>query len=191
MQLSASIYQHRLNKLKLATRSALIGVIHDKIMTTSSISYDNGESTTLMSSDADSLDGITEMLHETWAQAIEVIIGIILLASEVGWIWPLPLFLIFCKYGMMFLVPTLTCLVCSYVSRYVAKHLEPRQKAWNRATQSRVAVTSTMLSSMKTIKMLGLQFFLAARVRRLREDELSAASKLRWVMVYYNASGVL
>jgi len=60
------------------TRSALVGLIHDK-------------------TDADSLDGIAEMFHETWAQIIEVVIGVILLASEVGWIWPLPLFLIFCK----------------------------------------------------------------------------------------------
>jgi ATP-binding cassette subfamily C (CFTR/MRP) protein 1 len=66
-------------------------------MNSPSVTYDNGESTTLMSTDADSLDGMAEMFHETWAQVIEVVIGVALLASEVGWIWPLPLFLIFCK----------------------------------------------------------------------------------------------
>lgn len=80
------------------TRSALVGLIHDKTMNSPSIAYDNGESTTLMSTDADGLDGIAEMFHETWAQALEVVIGIVLLASEVGWIWPLPLFLIFRKF---------------------------------------------------------------------------------------------
>jgi ATP-binding cassette subfamily C (CFTR/MRP) protein 1 len=77
------------------------------------------------------------------------------------------------------------------MSRYVAKHLQPRQKAWNKSTQSRVAATSSMLSSMKVIKMLGFQNYLAHRIQELRKGELFAASKLRWVMVYYNASGSL
>ncbi|CZR52737.1 related to multidrug resistance protein [Phialocephala subalpina] len=173
LAISTGIYQQRLNKLKLLTRSALVGLIHDKTMNSPSISYDNGESTTLMSTDADSLDGMAEMFHETWAQVFEVVIGIVLLASEVGWIWPLLLFLIF---------------LCSRVSRYVAKNLQPRQKAWNSATQARVAATSSMLSSMKTIKMLGFQSYLAIRIQELREQELYAASKLRWMQVYYNAS---
>lgn len=97
LQISTAIYQQRLNKLKLMIRSALVGLIHDKTMNSPSIAYDNGESTTLMSTDADSLDGIAEMFHETWAQALEVVVGIVLLATEVGWIWPLPLFLIFRK----------------------------------------------------------------------------------------------
>lgn len=79
------------------TRSALVGLIHDKTMKSPSIAYDDGEAVTLMSTDADGLDGIAEMAHETWAQILEVLIGIRLLASQVGWIWPLPLFLIYCK----------------------------------------------------------------------------------------------
>lgn len=80
------MYQHSINKLKLMTRSALVGLIYDKTMKSPSIAYDNGEATTLMSTDADSLDRIAEMVYETWAQVIEVLIGIGLLASEVGWI---------------------------------------------------------------------------------------------------------
>lgn len=80
--------------------------------------------------------------------------------------------------------------VCSRVSRYVAKHLGPRQKAWNTATHQRVAATSSVLSSMKVIKMLGLQNSMASFIRRLREEELNTASRVRWIMVYYNASGL-
>jgi ATP-binding cassette subfamily C (CFTR/MRP) protein 1 len=80
------------------TKSSLIGLIHDKIIKSPGVAYDNGEATTLMSTDADSLDGIGEMVHEIWAQIIEVLVGIGLLANQVGWIWPLPLFLIYCRY---------------------------------------------------------------------------------------------
>jgi len=76
------------------------------------------------------------------------------------------------------------------MSRYVAKHLQPHQKAWNNATQNRIAATTSMLSGMKVIKMLGLQHNLTHRIRELRNKELWAALKLRWVMVYYNASGL-
>lgn len=44
---------------------------------------------------------------------------------------------------------------------------------------------------MKGVKMLGIQNNLTDRIQDLREEELLAASKLRWVMVYYNASGLL
>lgn len=79
------------------TRSALIGLIHNKIMKSPCTTHDNGEAITLMSTDAESLDGFAEMVHETWAQVIEVLVGLGLLARQVGWIWPLPLFLIYCK----------------------------------------------------------------------------------------------
>lgn len=75
------------------------------------------------------------------------------------------------------------------MSRYVAQHLQPGQKAWNTATQHRVAATSSMLGFMKVIKMLGLQHCMANSTLRLRKEELDTASRVRWIMVYYNASG--
>lgn len=80
--------------------------------------------------------------------------------------------------------------VCSHTSRFVAKRLQPRQKAWNVATQDRLAATSSLLSSIKVVKMLGVQNSLTHRIQELREEELHVASKLRWIMVYYNASGM-
>ncbi|KAK4248096.1 P-loop containing nucleoside triphosphate hydrolase protein [Corynascus novoguineensis] len=166
-------YQHRLDKLKIVTRSALVGIIHDKSMSLASEAHDSSEAVTLMSFDAEGLDDVPEMIHELWAHILEVVIGIVMLSREVGWIWPLPLLLIF---------------FCSRMSRYVAKHLQPGQKAWNAATQRRVAATSYLLSSMKLIKMLGLQQAVASRIQPLRKEELSTAARVRWTRVYYNAS---
>lgn len=75
------------------------------------------------------------------------------------------------------------------MSRYVAKHLQSRQKAWNTATQRRVAATSNMLAHIKVVKMLGFQHRLSEGILALRRAELAAASKVRWMMVWYNASG--
>lgn len=58
----------------------------------------DGKAVSLMSTDVDSLDNMGEMFHETWAQVIEVLIGLALLAREVGWLWPLLIVLIFCGF---------------------------------------------------------------------------------------------
>jgi ATP-binding cassette subfamily C (CFTR/MRP) protein 1 len=76
------------------------------------------------------------------------------------------------------------------MSRFVAKNLQPRQKAWSNTTQNRIAATSSMLSAMKVVKMLGFQHNFTHRIRELRKKELWAAANLGWIMVYYNASGM-
>lgn len=89
------MYQHSLNRLSLVIKSALVGLIHHKTISSPSIAYDDGEATALMGTDVDGLAGVAEMFHETWAQVVEVGLGVALLAREVGWIWPLPLVLIY------------------------------------------------------------------------------------------------
>ncbi|KAI1318298.1 putative ABC transporter [Xylariaceae sp. FL0255] len=173
LAVSTAFYHHKINKLKLMTRSALVGLVHDKIMKSPSIAHDNGEATTLISTDVENVDGIGEMIHETWAQILETTIGVITLATQVGWIWIIPLFLIY---------------MCSHMSRFVVKHLQPRQTAWTAATQNRIAATTSVFNTIKVVKMLGLQHSLSRRIKELRNVELWAASRLRWVMVYYNSS---
>lgn len=143
-----------------------------------------------MSADVDGIAGIGEMLHETWAQIIEVIVGIGLLALQVGWVSPLPLLLIYRVSLNIIFWNILNPLVCSHVSRFVAQRLRPYQKLWNAATQARITATTSTISGMKAVKMLGLQERQARLLQQYRIEELKVASSLRWIMVYYNASGL-
>lgn len=54
----------------------------------------NAEAITLMSTDAADLSSIGSIAVESVAYTVEVLVGFVLLAREVGWIWPLPLVLI-------------------------------------------------------------------------------------------------
>ncbi|KAH8194053.1 hypothetical protein TruAng_011783 [Truncatella angustata] len=173
LAISGAVYQHRLNRLTVMTRGVLVSLIHHKTLHAGSNTLSEGKVVTLMSNDVDSLIEAASMFHETWAQVVEVTIGIVLLASEVGWLWPLPLIFIFC---------------CSRISQYVARHLRARQGAWNAATQDRISMTSTVLSAIKNIKMLGLQASATSYIDRLRRAEITTASKVRWMMFVYNAS---
>ncbi|KAK7743466.1 hypothetical protein SLS53_004000 [Cytospora paraplurivora] len=78
--------------------------------------------------------------------------------------------------------------VCSRMSRHVAKNLRARQGKWNAATQQRIAVTSSLLASIKNVKMLGMQEAVTEHVEELRRREMDAARGVRWLMVAYNAS---
>lgn len=77
------------------------------------------------------------------------------------------------------------------MSRYVAQHLKPEQGKWNVATQQRISFTNSVLSSIKNIKMLGMQQAVADRIESLRKHEIDTARGVRLLSVQYGASGKL
>ncbi|WYZ44670.1 hypothetical protein EsH8_VII_001106 [Colletotrichum jinshuiense] len=173
LAISKTAYQHSLNRLKIMIRGAVVGLINNKLLSQRSSSYDDGRAVTLMSTDAANVGQAASMFHETWAQIIEVVLGLAMLAREVGWVCLVPLVIIF---------------FCSRMSRYLAKHLQGKQKDWSVATQKRIAMTTSMLSSIKSLKMLGVTAQTESLIQDLRLQELNMAKKVRWMMVAYNAS---
>lgn len=75
----------------------MIGLIHSRALENRNSDFDDGKVATLVSNDVSNMEDSARMFHETWAQFSEVIVGTFLLSRQVGWIWPLPLVLIFCK----------------------------------------------------------------------------------------------
>lgn len=127
-----------------------------------------------MSNDVDGLDDVPGMFHETWGYALEVLIALNMLRRKLGVVCILPLVII---------------VVCSRVSRYVAKNARARQTAWNEATQRRLDSTSHVLLNMKNVKMLGMQEAVVDHIEHLRQNEIAAANRVRWMNIAYNASG--
>ena len=76
------------------------------------------------------------------------------------------------------------------MSQYVATHLNRKQRDWSVATQKRISMTISMLSSTKSIKMLGISEAIQSKVQGLRLHEIAMSKRLRWMMVGYNASGM-
>lgn len=97
IQISKGIYQHHLNRLKVMIRGAVVGLINSKSLSHHSQSYDDGRAVALMSTDTENVVQSAQMFHETWAQAIEVLIGTLMLCKQVGWISLVPLMIIFCE----------------------------------------------------------------------------------------------
>lgn len=79
-------------------RGAVVGLIHNKSLNQQSNDHDDGGAVTLMSADAENIGQAASMFHETWAHVVEIVLGLSMLAREVGWVFPLPLILIFCGF---------------------------------------------------------------------------------------------
>ncbi|OOQ83629.1 putative multidrug resistance protein [Penicillium brasilianum] len=171
--MATSSYRHKLNRLQMVTRGALIGLIHARSLRVENSHSQDGKALTLLSADVDSVDSFAEMFHETWAHVVEVLVGTSLLARQIGWFSPLPLLIVF---------------GCSRMSAYVAKHLQGRQSDWSAATQDRLAMMAAILGGIKSMKILGLEKATTYLVLNLRAREIAMSIRLRWLMVAYNAS---
>lgn len=91
------MYQHRLNNLRVMARGALIGLLYTRIFEVRSDVPETGAAVTLMSSDVDSLSGAIQLFIDLFGYGLGVIIGMVMLWREIGWLSILPLVLIFCK----------------------------------------------------------------------------------------------
>lgn len=175
-------------------RGAVVGLINNKSLSQLPANYEDGRAVTLISSDAENVCQSARFFHETWAHVIEVIVGMAMLAREVGWLCPVPLVIIFCRcqhFEVCCMLAMADCVtVCSRMSRYLAKNLQSKQKSWSVATQNRLAMTASMLAAIKSLKMLGTTPYTEALIQNLRLKELEMAKKVRWMMVAYNASGM-
>ncbi|KAJ5736201.1 ATP-binding cassette transporter [Penicillium malachiteum] len=95
LAVSAAIYQHRINQLQIMIRGGMISLVHNHSLKVPAMSSDSSEALALVGSDIESIESTGEILHETWAQLFEVIIGTFMLAARVGWLAFLPLIIIF------------------------------------------------------------------------------------------------
>jgi hypothetical protein len=62
--------------------------------------------------------------------------------------------------------------------------------AWNITTQKRLALTNTLLNTLKSVKMAGISEPLKKKLLELRLAEIEASKQIRWVNVAANASGM-
>lgn len=124
---------------------------------------------TLMSTDVDRLAISLDSLNEIWSRIVEVVIGSWLLGRQLGWVCSLPIVIV---------------VVSVTVSSLIAKKIGPRHGQWINAIQRRVSITSSMLASMKSLKMMGLsnKLFDVLDDQRIRELDLS--KRLRVMSVW-------
>ena len=71
-------------------------------------------------------------------------------------------------------------------TRHILQRTLGRQKIWFRAIQRRVALTSSILASIRNVKKMGLGPLLTDVLQNQRVLEVQAMVKLRWSIVWQN-----
>jgi ATP-binding cassette, subfamily C (CFTR/MRP), member 1 len=60
---------------------------------------------------------------------------------------------------------------------------------WQAAKQKRIGITSSMLDSIKNIKMMGMANTIMGRIQEFRLAEIAQGNRFRWMIVYMNMIG--
>jgi ATP-binding cassette subfamily C (CFTR/MRP) protein 1 len=172
--LSTVHFKHRLYRTITMFRGAVVGLIHNKTMKLQDGVYNESAAVTLMSTDVDRITFSMVSVHEIWAQLVEVAIGIWLLARQLGWVS---------------VIPVIIMLLSSFGTQRASRNFGNAQKAWTAATQKRIAMTSSLLGSMKSAKIMGLAETMTESIQGQREAEVSLSRKYRWIAVLINVIG--
>ncbi|THW33635.1 putative multidrug resistance protein [Aureobasidium pullulans] len=175
--ISTGRYKHQIYRSMTMLRGALVALIYHKTLELRLSAVEDSASSTLMSTDVDTVITATQQLHEIWGSAAEVAIGMYLLGRLVG-------------VGAVAPV-CLTIFGTLINSLWVGPELSRRRPEWNKAIQDRVALTSSMLHDMKSLKMLGLVGTLKDILQARRIEELKRSKKVRWMIVWMNAASNL
>lgn len=87
-------YNQKVNRFKVMFRGASVCLIYDKALQTRDGVYDESAAVTLMSTDVDQITECFTELNECWARSVEVILGVYLLAKQLGWVCIVPIALV-------------------------------------------------------------------------------------------------
>lgn len=81
-------------------------------------------------------------------------------------------------------MPLIICLASLLGSGPIAARFGPAQRVWVERVERRIAVTASMLSDMKAVKMLGLSGVLESIISQLRVVELKASETFRSLIIW-------
>lgn len=169
LALLAASSTYLINRLRIRIRGGLVSLIYRKTVDLSITALEEKAALTLMSTDIERITTSFQYLHDAWAAFIEVGIA---------------LYLLYRQLGVGFIAPAI-CFICAALAMTICTRLFPRyQKIWVEAIQTRVAFTSTMLGSMRSIKLLGISSVVSDLAQRLRIGENVIARKYRWLIIF-------
>lgn len=93
------------------------------------------------------------------------------------------------RLTIFLMIKTNAHIVCAALSVFVGDLAGKRQPPWMEALQKRIGITSSMLQSMKGVKMMGLTEELRKLIQGLRLQEIKSAIKFRECRLYFIALG--
>lgn len=168
MAVSLSQHQHRAYRAITMLRGGLVSMIYRKATGLSLTDADPANSVTLMSADVERIVQGWSTITDMVANPIEIGLAIFMLQQELG-------VAVAVNVGVM-----VFALLASLVAMGgIGQH----QANWLKAIEKRLSSTGSMLSSLKGIKMMGLENVLMNSLHSLRMDEMRDSAMFRKLLV--------
>ncbi|KAF4436891.1 ABC transporter [Fusarium austroafricanum] len=123
---------------------------------------------TIMSTDVERILFGFHGLHDFWANIIEIGLGCFLLERELG---------------IAFISPIVVILLCVLATAIIAWMIGERQSRWMARIESRVGLTSSIISNIKSLRISGITAPVRDLVQKMREQELHIGNQFRWLLI--------
>ncbi|EGX92389.1 ABC multidrug transporter, putative [Cordyceps militaris CM01] len=162
--LSKMATKHLSYRIVTRLRGALVTQLSEKNARLPQSEAKKSSAITLMSTDVDGIANGLPSIYELVMTFFEVGLGIYFLSGFVG------------QSCFMVLVPLVASTCVTY---FLGRSIGSAYQAWNQSIEARVAKTSTVLSQLKAIKMLGMGPVIGDYLQHLRQAEMIKSNKFR------------
>ncbi|KAK6338386.1 hypothetical protein TWF730_002449 [Orbilia blumenaviensis] len=169
MAITSAFYWYRNIRFVTMLRGILMTAVYNKSTRLNITAATTTESVTLMSGDVENLVRGLREIHELWAAVVQIGIATWLLAKQLG---------------VACIGPLIVCFASAIIMGATSGRAKKYQLEWMEELQKRTGITSSIMGSLKGIKMLGLSDRLARFVQMLRVNEVTASKKFRMLAVY-------
>ncbi|XXG98141.1 hypothetical protein Hte_004462 [Hypoxylon texense] len=169
MAVSNSIYQYQNFRFTTRVRGGLIALIYNRTLHKGVADKSEITAMALMSTDVERIMNGALRFHKTWSSLIDIAIACWLLGLQmsVACVAPIVLILVFIAFAYR-----------------VSKAARTAQVRWVERVQERLRVTSSFLSNMKAVKMLGISSVMSTVVQKLRVEEINISKAYRKLLVW-------
>ncbi|KAK3680588.1 putative multidrug resistance-associated protein [Podospora appendiculata] len=151
-------------RLMIMARGALVSMIYAKLLRTRVNGVDQSTAFTLMTTDVEKIVDVAWRLLEPWYCILQIGICTYLLYRQLGAVCCVPIVVIFVTFGLVIL----------------AGYKVPRhQDSWFQAIETRVNLTAHTLSSLQSVKLLGLSDKMETDISKRRRGELLTSQNFR------------
>jgi ATP-binding cassette, subfamily C (CFTR/MRP), member 1 len=131
-------YNHLLNRSITRIRGGLVSLVYTKTLDLSLTALDESAALTLISADVQRITDALIYLHDSWGAMIEIGIAVFLLCNSLG---------------LASIAPAMVFLGAAIVTAALAKVSPRLQKRWVESIQTRVSFTSSLLGSMRSVRL--------------------------------------
>ncbi|KAF1976918.1 ABC transporter [Bimuria novae-zelandiae CBS 107.79] len=168
MAISQALFGYMTFRFLIRLRGGLIALIYQQTVEARAVDLGSINGLTLMGTDVERIILNFLTIHEVWASVIDIAVAIFLLQRQV---------LLAC------LVPAGVTFVFVLATFKFSALAKAAQRAWIENVEKRLGVTSVMIGTMRTVKMLGLSEKMSNIVSNFRSDEIDSSSRYRKILI--------